>query len=193
MKLPKLEKPQEYTGLYAIDFGDHSGVGFTADEVAELLESQACQAVTVYKIYRALPDGTLEIKGVPKETFQLESGLFFYTADLETSREGYQKLVRHAVTHQPPCRAKVHLAQWDDGQYVLGLIYPAEFEEEISAWLIQGQFEAEGLAEGGTGVVQQYYDRSPEILERHQLFGQGRFESRTGDALLIGLKRVVQR
>jgi hypothetical protein len=140
-----------------------------------------------------MPDGTLEIKGVPNDTFQLESGLFFFTADLETSREGYQKLVRLAVTHQPPCRAKVNLAHWDEGQYVLGLIYPAEYEEEISAWLTQGQFEAEGLAEGGVGVVQQYYDRSPEILEKHQLFGHGRFESRTGDELLLGLKRAVQR
>lgn len=193
MKLPKLEKPQQYTGLYAIDFGDHSGVGFTADEVAELLESEKYQTIEVYKIYRACPDGTLEIRGVDKHTFQLESGLFFYTADLETSQQAYQRLVALAVTQQPPCRAKVHLAHWDEGQYVLALIYPAEHEEEISAWLTQGQFEAEGLAEGGTGVVQQYYDRSPDVLERHQLFGQGRFESRTGDELLVGLKRAVQR
>ncbi|NQV33609.1 MAG: hypothetical protein HQ515_13035 [Phycisphaeraceae bacterium] len=193
MKLPKLEEPQQYIGLYAIDFGDHSGVGFTADEVAELLESQRYQAIQVYKIYRASPDGTLEIKGVTKNTFQLESGLFFYTADLETSQQGYRKLVGLAVTHQPPCRAKVNLAQWDQGQYVLALIYPSEYEEEVSAWLIQGEFEAQGLAEGGVGVVQQYYDRSPEVLERHQLFGQGLFESRTGDELLLGLKRAVQR
>jgi len=193
MKLPKLEKPQQYIGLYAVDFGDHSGVGFTADEVAELLESEKYEAIQVYKIYRASPDGTLEIKGVAKNTFQLESGVFFYTADLETSRQAFQRLVGLAVTQQPPCRAKVHLAQWGQGQFVLGLIYPAEQEEEISAWLSQGQFEAEGMAEGGVGVVQQYYDRSPEVLERHQLFGQGRFESRTGDELLVGLKRAVQR
>jgi hypothetical protein len=36
MKLPKLQKPDVYTGLYMVDFGDHSGVGFTAEEVAEL-------------------------------------------------------------------------------------------------------------------------------------------------------------
>ena len=193
MKLPKLEKPKQYVGLYAIDFGDHSGVGFTADEVGELLESEKYQTVQVYKIYRASPDGTLEIKGVTKDRFQLESGLFFYTADLETSQKGYRRLVALAVTQQPPCRAKVHLAEWGQGQYVLALIYPAEYEEEVSAWLIQGEFEAEGLAEGGVGVVQQYYDRSPEVLERHQLYGQGQFESRTGDALLLGLRQAVQR
>ncbi|MCP4454231.1 MAG: hypothetical protein GY809_22450 [Planctomycetes bacterium] len=193
MKLPKLEKPTQYVGLYVVDFGDHSGVGFTADEVAELLESEKHQPIQVYKIYRAHPDGTLDIKGVPTNTFQLESGLFFYTADLESGQQGFKRLVALAVTHQPPCRAKVHLAQWNEGQYVLGLIYPAEQEEEVSAWLTQGQFKAEGLAEGGVGAVQQYYDRAPDVLDRHQLFGQGRFESRTGDELLVGLKRAIQR
>jgi len=40
MKLPKLEKPDKYVGLYVFDFGDHVGVGFAAEEVAELLESE---------------------------------------------------------------------------------------------------------------------------------------------------------
>lgn len=193
MKLPKIEKPQQYIGLYAIDFGDHNGIGFTADEVAELLESKKFQDITVYKIHRACPDGTLEIKGVSKDAFQLESGLFFFAADLKSCQKGFQSMIRLAVTQQPPCRAKIHVAKWDEGQYVLGLIYPAEYEDEVSAWLIQGQFEAEGLAEGGVSVVQQYYDKAPELLERHQLYSQGRFESRTGDELLVGLKRAVQR
>ena len=37
MKLPKLDNPDRYKGLYIFDFGDHAGVGFTAEEVAELL------------------------------------------------------------------------------------------------------------------------------------------------------------
>ncbi len=42
MKLPELEKAEKYVGLYIFDFGDHAGVGFTAEEVAELLESEKC-------------------------------------------------------------------------------------------------------------------------------------------------------
>ncbi|MHC4121894.1 MAG: hypothetical protein ACYSWO_30885 [Planctomycetota bacterium] len=40
MKLPKLEDNEKYVGLYVFDFGDHAGLGFTAREVAELLESE---------------------------------------------------------------------------------------------------------------------------------------------------------
>ena len=40
MKLPKLENPDRYQGLYVFDFGDHADVGFTVEEVAELLDSE---------------------------------------------------------------------------------------------------------------------------------------------------------
>ena len=30
MNLPELEKPDKYVGLYIFDFGEHAGVGFTA-------------------------------------------------------------------------------------------------------------------------------------------------------------------
>jgi hypothetical protein len=40
MELPKLQKPDRYVGLYVFDFGGQVSVGFTAEEVAELLESE---------------------------------------------------------------------------------------------------------------------------------------------------------
>ena len=43
MKLPKLQTPEKYVGLYVFDFGDHAGVGFTADEVAELAGQRKIQ------------------------------------------------------------------------------------------------------------------------------------------------------
>ena len=60
MKLPKLEKTDQYQGLYVFDFGEHTAVGFTAQEVAELLESERFQHGKVYKIHQAYPDGTLD-------------------------------------------------------------------------------------------------------------------------------------
>ncbi len=193
MKLPKLEKPERYQGLYVFDFGDHSGVGFTADEIAELLESERYQDGKVYKVHKAYPDGRVELKGMPKETFQLETGLFFYARDLPTARNDYRCLVKMAVSLQPPCRAKIHLARSDEGQHLVALIYPAEFDDEVSAWLQEGQYQTAALVEGGVSATQAYYDQAPEILERHQLFGVRAFESRTGDALLLNLTRAVQR
>jgi len=193
MKLPELEKPEKYVGLYIFDFGDHAGVGFTAEEVAELLESEKYRDGKVYKIHKAYPDGRLELKGVPSETFQLEAGMFFYSGDMETARRDFKGLVNLAVKSSPPCRAKVHLAKYEDDNLVVALIYPAEYDSEFSSWLLDGQYRTVGAAEGGVGAVQSYYDRRPEILEKHQLFGQSEAISRTGSELLTSLKMAVQR
>lgn len=193
MRLPKLEKPDKYVGLYIFDFGDHVGVGFTADEVAELLESEKYGDGKVYKIHRAYPDGKLELKGVPAERFQLEAGMFFYAPDLETARQDFDRLFNLAVRSSPPCRAKLHLAKYRDDKFVVALIYPAEYDDEVSAWLLDGQYMTSGAAEGGAGAVQRYYDSGAEILDRQQLFGRSQWLSRTGDELLASLKVAVQR
>ncbi|MHC4584464.1 MAG: hypothetical protein ACYS3N_08025, partial [Planctomycetota bacterium] len=122
MKLPKLQNSEKYIGLYIFDFGDHTGVGFTAKEVAELLESEKYKHNKVYKIHRAYPDGTLELKGLPAQTFQLEAGMFFYSNALESARGDFKKLVDFAVGTAPPCRAKVHLSKYVDDKYVVALI-----------------------------------------------------------------------
>jgi len=171
MRLPKLEKPDKYVGLYIFDFGDHVGVGFT----------------------RAYPDGKLELKGVPAERFQLEAGMFFYAPDLETARQDFDRLFNLAVTSSPPCRAKLHLARHSDDKFVVALIYPAEYDDEVSAWLLDGQYMTSGAAEGGAGAVQRYYNSGAEILDRQQLFGRSQWLSRTGDELLASLKVAVQR
>ena len=193
MKLPELEKPEKYVGLYIFDFGDHAGVGFTAEEVAELLESEKYRDGKVYKIHKAYPDGRLELKGVPSEIFQLETGMFFYSTDLETARRDFKGLVNLAVKTSPPCRAKVHLARSGDESFVVALIYPAEYDGEFSSWLLDGQYRTSGAAEGGVEAVQRYYDQKPEILDRHQLFGKSEMISRTGHELYSSLKMAVQR
>jgi len=193
MKLPKLEKPDKYVSLYIFDFGDHVGVGFTAQEVAELLESEKHKHGKVYKIHKAYPDGKLELKGVPAQTFQLEAGMLFYSNDLETARQDFKKLVNLAVRISPPCRAKVHLAKYTNDKFAVALMYPAEHDDEISSWLLEGEYKTSGAAEGGAGAVQRYYDYKPEILDRHQLFGKSELISRTGEELLASLRLAIQR
>ena len=193
MKLTELEKPEKYVGLYIFDFGDHAGVGFTAEEVAELLESEKYRDGKVYRIHKAYTDGRLELKGVQNETFELEAGMFFYSSDIETARRNFNELVRLAVKSSPPCRAKVHLAKTGDKTFVVALVYPAEYDGEFSFWLLDGEYRTEGAAEGGVEAVQRYYDRKPEILDRHQLFGKSETISRTGQELYASLKLAVQR
>ncbi len=172
MKLPKLQKPEKYIGLYIFDFGEHVGVGFTAQEVAELLESEKYKDGKVYKIHKAYPDGKLELKGIRAETFQLEAGMFFYCRDLETARRDFKQLVNWAIKSAAPCRAKVHLAKYSDDKFVVALIYPAEYDDEVSSWLLKGNYKTNSTAEGGIEAVQRYYDYGPEILDRHQFRSQ---------------------
>ncbi|MHC5076026.1 MAG: hypothetical protein ACYTFM_06325 [Planctomycetota bacterium] len=193
MKLPELQNSVKYVGLYVVDFGEHTGVGFTAQEVAELLESEKYRNCKIYKIHRAYPDGKIEIKGVPAQTFQLEAGIFFYSKDFETAQADFKSLVKLGIESVPPCRAKVHLTKYSQEKYAVAIIYPAEYDDEISSWLLKGQYKTNGAAEGGTGTVQRYYDTKPEILERHQFFSEGAIESRSGQTLLANLKKVVQR
>lgn len=194
MKLPELKKPEKYVGLYIFDFGEHAGIGFTAQEVAELLESEKYSKTgKVYKIHKAYPDGKLELKGIRAEIFQLEAGMFFYSSEHETSQQDFKQLVNLAVKSAPPCRAKVHLAKYSDDKFAVALIYPAEYDDEISSWLLDGEYKTADAAEAGIEAVQRYYDYGPEILDRHQLFGKSALMSRTGEELLASIKLAVQR
>ena len=193
MKLPKLSEPDKYFGLYVFDFGEQTGVGFTAQEVAELLESEKYKDCKVYKIYKAYPNGKIELKGVPRQIFELEAGMFFYSKSQETAQQNFKKLINLAVGNNPPCRAKVHLAKYEDDKFAVAIIYPAEYDDEISSWLLKGEYKTSGAAEGGTEAVQRYYNDGPDVIDSHQLFGQASFPSRTGEQLLANLKLAVQR
>ncbi|MCK4913128.1 MAG: hypothetical protein KAS69_00845 [Planctomycetes bacterium] len=193
MKLPELKDSQKYVGLYIFDFGENCGVGFTAEEVAELLESEKYKDGKVYKIYNAFPDGRLELKGVPSEIFQLEAGMFFYSDKIETANRDFKSLINMAVRFAPPCRVKVNLAKYANDKFVVAMIYPAECDSEISKWLLDGKYKTTGSAAGGIEAVSEYYNSNNEILEKHQLFGESQWTNRSGQELLANLKQAVQR
>lgn len=192
MKMAQVSEPEKYVGLYVVDFGDHSAVGFTAAEVAELLDSEAYADVKVYRIYRALPDGTMELKGVSHHTFQKESGMFFYAADEPTARGDYDRLVLWAAKEMPPARCKVHLARWGE-TFVTAMIYPAEYEDAFGAWLMEGEYKTAGPAEAGGDAVRQYYERAGEVLDQSQLWPRQSIETLRGSALFEAAKRAVVR
>jgi len=197
MRLPTLEHPERYCGLYVFDFGEWTAVGYTADEIATLLESEQYRSGRIYKITRAMPDGYMELRGVAPERFQLESGVFFTRADLDAARKDFAELCRLAEQKPPPCRAFVHLT--DRGQmgglsaYVTALIYPAEYEDEMAAWLLALGYSGGDLAEGGISHVTDYYAQEKRILERRQLWSRAAIPSRCREELLRTVRQVVQR
>jgi hypothetical protein len=197
MKVPTLEQPARYRSLYVFDFGEWTAVGYTAEEIAVLLESEAYRAGKVYKIVRATPDGQMELRGVSAARFQLESGMLFNRDNLEAAQADFAKLTRLADNLGVPCRAFVHLAdrgpQVEAARYVTALIYPAEYEDEMAHWLDEVRFAGGDLAEGGPSHVSDYYATEKTILQRQQLWSQPAIPSRSADEVLSSVGRAVQR
>lgn len=80
MKLPAVDNPPRYQGLYLFDFGEWTSLGYTADEIAVLLEDPQYAEGRVYKVHAASPDGQFSLRGVSRERFSQESGMMFYRA-----------------------------------------------------------------------------------------------------------------
>ncbi len=169
MNLPKVEMPEKYVGLYAVDFGSSSEIGLTASQVAELLESEKNTGLKVYKIHNVRPDGTFEIKGITAETFQLEKGMFFYAYSEQIARAEFNRLVDISTYSSPPGKAIVQLARYDEKTWITVLIYPAEYDQEFSQWLIDNDFTTKGEVVGGRQAVTDYYARKAQIIDHHQL------------------------
>ncbi len=197
MKLPRLDEPARYRGLYVFDFGEWSAVGYTVEEIARLLESEAYRGGQVYKIVRAAPDGTLELRGVPHTRFQAESGTFFNRTELASAEADFAALCQAAETLPPPCRSFAQLAQRPlaagVSPYVTALVYPAEYEDDIARWLLDLDYAGGDTVEGGSSHVTNFYAEAHTILDRRQLWSQSTPAARSAEEVLASVRRAVQR
>lgn len=220
MHLPRVSQPQRYRSLFVFDFGDWTAFGYTAEELALLLEDPRYAAGRVFRIERAYPDGRVELRGVSRERFHLEAGMFFYRADRAAARADFDQLVAAAQTRPPPCRAFVHLVDRGtapgDGatpaldrasapaspaadacpqraRYATALIYPAEYDEDMAAWLLELGYAGGDTVEGGISHVTNYYEDARTILARRQLWSTKSYESRASDEVFRTVRRTVQR
>ena len=193
MQLPKPENPGKYVGLYVVDFGDQCAMGYTAEEVSILLESERFAEAKVFKIHRAQPNGQLELRGLSRECFHQESGMFFHCLDEESSRAEFQKLLSWSHEHPSPCRAKLQRTLDNKGQILIALIYPGQYEEEIGRWLQDSGFRGHGPVDAGPSQVQRFYDHSFEILQREQLWPKLSLETRSKEELLSCVDVQLQR
>ncbi len=193
MKLPELENSNKYVGLYVINFGDSSSVGYTATETAALLESEKYADVKVFKIVKAYADGTLELKGVRNDTFKLESGMFFNSINKDIAVSEFETLSDYADNSSCPCKAKLQLAHDTEGNYLLGLIYPAEYEEEISSWMIASNFKGSGGVDAGISQVDRFYNSGYCIDHSKQIMAEDTIAARSFDELVNTAGVAIQR
>ncbi len=196
MVLPELEQPTRYQGLYVYDFGQWCAVGYTADEIAVLIESEQYRGGKTYKIHRATPDGRMELRGISAERFQLESGMFFPRSELTDARADFESLRSAAECTPPPCRARLHLADRGEAhsaRFVVALVFPAEYEDDMGRWLLAVDYQGGDLAEGGISHAAQYNEESLTVLDRRQLWPSSTQSSRSAEEVLAGVRRAVQR
>jgi len=194
MRLPHLEHPDRYAGLYVVDFGQTCSVGYTAEEVAMLLESEDYADAKVYRIAGARPDGTLELIGVPRGIFELETGLFFYRRDLPAARGDFDDLRRLAEPGLP-CRAQLLLAALPEGarlRYVVGLAYPAEFDRDVSGWMLDRDVSLGEYADGGVGRLETIR-RLAGVIDSAQLRAGPARRARRREEVLAAVGQAVQR
>jgi len=194
MKLPRLDSPETYTGLYVFDFGDQVALGYTAEEIAVLLETEKYADGKVYRIHRAMPDGTMELQGISREKFQCEEGLFFCRAGIDEARTDFEQLSRLAGDVPPPCRVKAQLAEvkGDPVTCLTAIIYPAEFTNDISDWFHRIGFEGGDRVEGGMSQVTDYYAANPAVIDRRQWWPKAS-NSRSAEEVLATTHLAVQR
>ncbi len=196
MKLPAVDNPPRYQGLYLFDFGEWTSLGYTADEIAVLLEDPQYAEGRVYKVHAASPDGQFSLRGVSRERFSQESGMMFYRAERADAERDMADLEALAEENLPPARAFAHLADRGEAagpaRYVLGLIYPAEHDDEFGRWLLDADYQGGDFVEGGPSVVSNYYDDQPRVLRRAQLWSR-HGEPRSAEMIRATVRQAAQR
>ena len=77
--------------------------------------------------------------------------------------------------------------------FVVALIYPAEYADEMSQWLSRADYRGGERVEGGVSAVTTYYPSRRVILDRHQLVGAHDGISRPAEEVLATTRVAVQR
>lgn len=195
MNLPRVSNPNSYVGYYVIDFGSQVAMGYTASEVTALLESEKYQDVTVYRIVRAQPDGTVDLVAVSINRFHMEN-IFLFASRLDSlARKDFADLCDLTEAHALPARAALQFANWPGSEiqmFGVAMIYPAEFENEMSKYLSAHQYNGGEVVECGPTVLQRYRQRAT-VMQREQRWGTDEFKSRPVPQLLAEISRPLQR
>jgi hypothetical protein len=195
MQLPHLQHPEQYGGLYVVEFGDFVNVGYTAEEVAMLLESEQYRNAKVYRIHRAYADGRLELAGVQPKRFGLASGVLFYRRELADARKDYDSLRRLAEAQPPPCRVRLALSALREQAatpYATLLAYAAKQDGEVSAWLLEHHVAAGDAVEGGPAALAAA-QADGDVIESTQLEAAPGRRSRSREEVLAAVGDRVQR
>jgi len=155
LRLPRLDDPKRYEGLYIFDFGDSVSVGYTAGEIEILLAEAEYRDGRVYRIYRAHDNGQLEITGIAKDMVSRQSGMVFSFDAMEPARDAFDRLRESAGTRRVPCNCQVRLGVCSDRPlpFCVAVVYDAESEDRIGKWMLDIDFQGGQVVEGGSKAI----------------------------------------
>lgn len=195
LKLPPLDRPQDFVGLFVYDFGHHVSVGYTAEEIGVLRSSPRHTSGTAYRVHRVDEAGRLELQGMLAEQLEREEGLIFTFGDRPRARADYATLQRGAQANPLPCPVKLLLAELETTrrEFAMVLSYPAYASEPVSTWLSRLAFEGGDHATGGVAALARFRAAGAATLDSCDLPIQARFSSRPAAKVLATVDRPVQR
>ncbi len=191
-KLPRLSQPKRYEGLYIFDFGSHVSVGYTLKEVQYLLSDERFKGGKAYKIYRAYPDGKLELVGISKSQIESMYNMIFWFDELHLVENAYNELVNNSSQYLGLEEFAILVYKTANNRYILVLSYPAGSDNSISDWLIRINFVKGKLVE-----VAKRLDTNVNIIET--LFektihpSKSALKSRSREEVLSSTDRIYQR
>lgn len=195
VKLPALERPADYVGLCVFDFGDHTSVGYTADEIEVLRRDPRFAGGQAYVVHAVDDDGRLMLRGVSTESLRTEEAMIFGHNAAASARVSYDELKRRAEKNPLPCEVTMELADFASHQpsHVVVLICTALASQAVGAWLSSIGFAGGDVVSGGADVLADYRTAGSVRLATCSLHRREDCVSRNAADVLAGVDRAIQR
>lgn len=195
VRLPRLDHPEDYAGLFLYDFGDHVSVGYTAEEIHILRTAPEHAGGTAYYIYRVDDAGRFELKGMADEPLRHKEGLIFAYQERSRARADYDRLRAAAEARPVAFAAELCLAELhsEKPSVALGLVYAAHASQRVSAWVSQSGFGGGDSVSGGARALVEFEGSGRVILDRCELRCDPRFAPRPQADVLADVLKPVQR
>ena len=195
LRLPTVEHPERYIGLYVYDFGTHAAIGYTAGEIRILRESSVHRGGTAYEIYRVTAGGAYELRGILDERLAAREAICFLREDAGDARGDYDRLQETAEQSPLPCAVEMQLAEVRDFRppHTTALLYPAASSNAVSGWLNLRAINAGDRAIAGIDAHDSFVQNRAAPIAACQLAALLDYHDRCPEEVLLNTNRAVQR
>jgi hypothetical protein len=195
MKIPFLQHPERYAGLFVYDFGAWVSVGYTADEIGVLAASPEYGRGQAFQIHRVDEQGRMELVGVSERDIVGDDIMVFASRESGRAGEDFAALRRGADAEPAPCSARIELADVAELQppHVVALIYPRHATDAVARWLGRIRFSGGDVALGGPEVLASYRQTAGPPVASCTLRCRVEWASRGAAEVLRAVHEPVQR